>query len=51
MQIKIHDEQNTRILIKTGFCMCILISLTSLFSVCWFIFCFAFFGGVTLPRF
>ena len=52
MQTKTHDEQNIRILIKTGFCICLLVSLTSLFSICWFVlfFVLAFLGGVTLPR-
>ena len=54
MQTKIHDEQNIRILIKTGFCICILISLTSLFFLFVGLFCFLFWlflGGVTLPCF
>ena len=52
METKPHDEQNIRILIKTGFCICLLISLTSLFSVYWFVLFFvsAFLGGVTLSR-
>ena len=51
MQTKIRDEQNIRILMKTAFCICILISLTSLFSVCWFIlfFVLAFWEGHTAP--